>query len=317
MALPLPDLTADLSGHTPQGFWAALDDYGDEHGYLEPLGDDYAALFIDAGPKLFVTFESEAEIRARPRAHPRGFDHVARNGWSLLTIIARADTWFRGTRLYGYVDRLIDEGFFEDFDATLFFGHHAGGHAAAAYSVAAPGAAVLALRPVATLAPAVVRWDRRYMAHRRRDFTSRFGYAPDMLDAARHAWVAADPAGPDGVHAALFRKPNVSLLRCDYTGPRLARIWDQTGITAPAIEGAMSGTLDTTGFAQLWRARQKNPAYLRTLLRSLEVQGRFAMAERICERGIKTGDADFFVRKLRDIGTRAHAAEARTESTPG
>ncbi len=307
MPLPRPDLSEDLSRLDDDAFRRRLDAHGDEHGYLERLGADHSALFIDAGARLLVTFETEAEVRARPKGQPRGYEFVMAQGWSLLAIIARGDTWFRADRLYGYVDRLIDEGFFEDFDATLFFGHHAGGHAAAAYSVASPGARVLALRPVATLNPSVVRWDRRYLDRRRLDFTSRFGYAPDMLDAAGHAWIAADPSGPDGVHATLFRKPNVTVFACPQVGPRLERVWDQTGITTPLIEAAMAGTLTPQMFARHWRRRRSHPVYLRSLLKSLEVQGRFALAERLCRAGLRTDDAAFYRTRLDAIASKATA----------
>ena len=310
MPLPTPDLDIDLSGLESDAWWQKLDQIGDEHGYLEPIGQEHAALFIDAGPKLLVTFETEDAIRRRG-GRPRGFDLVAAHGWSLLAIVATAETWFRAPRLYGFIDRLIDEGFFEDFDSTLFFGHHDGGHAAAAYSVASPGARVLALRPVATLNPSVARWDRRHIAKRRLDFTSRYGYAPDMLDAAAHAWIAADPAGPDALHAALFRKPNVSILSCTQVGPRLERVWDQIGITLPAIEAAMDGTLSPVVFARLWRRRREHPTYLRSLLKSLEVQGRFGMAERLCRAGLGTADAAFYRAKLDEMGAKGATTPAQ------
>ncbi|MEJ6745505.1 MAG: hypothetical protein QNK98_01850 [Yoonia sp.] len=50
---------------------------------------------------------------------------------------------------------MIDDGFFEDFYNVLFYGTHGGTYAAAAYSVAAPGCTVLALRPQATLDPRI------------------------------------------------------------------------------------------------------------------------------------------------------------------
>jgi hypothetical protein len=59
--------------------------------------------------------------------------------------------------------------------------------------VAAPGARVLAFRPLATLDPAVAGWDDRFPQARRRDWTSRYGFAPAMLDAAAGAAILHDP----------------------------------------------------------------------------------------------------------------------------
>ena len=115
---------------------------------------------------------------------PLGAEHRAAGGWSHLCLIAEGDTWFRDPAVYAYFDRLVDDAFFEDFDHVLFYGAGMAGYAACAYSVAAPGAQVLALNPRATLDPAAGRWDDRDRAARRLDFTSRYGYAPDMLEGA-------------------------------------------------------------------------------------------------------------------------------------
>ena len=45
---------------------------------------------------------------------------------------------------------------------------------------------------------------------RRADFSSRYGYAPDMLDAAEQAYVIYDPCERlDAAHAAMFTRSNV------------------------------------------------------------------------------------------------------------
>ena len=65
--------------------------------------------------------------------------------WSSLSILSEGESWFRENRIYGYFDRLIDDGFFEDFQTVVFHGSQAAGYAACAFSVAAPGATVLAI----------------------------------------------------------------------------------------------------------------------------------------------------------------------------
>jgi hypothetical protein len=45
---------------------------------------------------------------------------------------------------------------------------------------------------------------------RRTDFTGRYGYAPDMLDAAEQAYVIYDPYERlDAAYAAMFTRSNV------------------------------------------------------------------------------------------------------------
>jgi hypothetical protein len=110
-----------------------------------------------------------------------------KNGWSHLSIILDGDTWFHDPKVYAYFNRLDDDGFFDDFDHVVFYGAGPCKYAAAAFSVAAPGATVDAIQPQTTLDPRITDWDDRYMKMRRTDFTSRYGYAPDMLDAAEQA----------------------------------------------------------------------------------------------------------------------------------
>lgn len=302
----LSDLDHDLTDLPTPDWHARLDEIGEAHGYYQKIGTDHAAVFIDAGPRLLVTFETGEAARKLPGALPRGFDSVMRNGWSLLAILDEGDGWFRAPALYSFLDRQSDDGFLEDFEQVLFFGHHQAGLAAAAYSVAAPGAHVLALRPLATLDPEVAGWDRRHLAARRHDFTTRYGYGPDMIDAARAAWIVHDPLfAPDAMHAALYRRPNVTLLPARHAGARVEALLDQMQITAPLIDAAMDGTLDRAGFGRLWRARRENVSHLRMLLKRLEADGRSALAAKLCRHGLGTRDAALYQRKLSEMGLAA------------
>lgn len=299
------DLDIDLSDLSEADWLGRLDALGEAHGYFERLGADHAALFIDAGPRLLVTFETVEGARRAPGAAPRGLDHATRNGWSLLALFSSGETWFRDPAVWGTFDRLTDDGFFEDFDATLFAGTGAGGYAAAAFSVAAPGARVLALRPYATLDPAEAGWDRRHLGARRRDWASRYGYAPEMLDAAQRAWVIHDPAyAPDAMHAALFRRPNVVALRCPFARGRLEAMLDAIGALPPLVDQAMEGSLDALTFARLWRGRRAHGPYLRALLKRLEADGRPGLVARLCRHGLATGDRPLFRRKLEELAAK-------------
>ena len=65
---------------------------------------------------------------------------VREHRWSHMALISDSDTWFRDPAVYGWFDRLVDEGFFDEFDRVLFYGAGPCGYAAAAFSVSAPGA---------------------------------------------------------------------------------------------------------------------------------------------------------------------------------
>lgn len=305
MTLPAP--LPDLRNLDPGEWQAALDVLGEDHGYFDPVGPRHASLFLDLDRTLLVTFETMDEARRHPFARPRGLDIAAETGWSLLAFLSDGDTWFRDPAVWGTFDRLSDDGFFEDFDRVLFFGIGACGYAAAALSVAAPGARVLLLRPQATLTPAVAGWDRRFPAARKLDFTSRYGYAPDMIDAAESVDLVVDPRViPDAIHAALFTRNNVTVHRAPWAGGRLESLFDQMDLTRQLIASAMEGELDPARFGRMWRARRDSAPYLRGLIKRLEAQGRPALARRVCIHGAGTTDGAGFARKLEEL--RAPAA---------
>lgn len=303
------DLASDVSGLSQADWFDRLDVLGVQHGSFERLGADHSALFLDEGRTLLVTFETIEQARRSVNGLPRGTSFVREQGWSLLSLISDGDTWFRDARVWRMFDRLIDDGFFEDFSQVLFTGAGPCGYAAAAFSVCAPGSRVLALRPQATLDPTVAGWDRRYVPERRRDFTSRFGYAPAMSEAAERAYVVYDPGQSyDAMHAALFGAPNATLLRCNFGGRRIEVSFDQMGITTPLILAAMDGTLAPVSFARLWRARRDSPPYLRGMLKRLEVEGRDGLTRHLCAFGIATRDPAPFAARLLALGQMQSAA---------
>lgn len=273
--LPLAKPEAPPPPADRAGWLAAMEARCTEIGYFEPLGARHWAWLHDDGPNLIVSFERLQDILARPERLSFGHGIAAPRGWSHLCLISDGDTWFRDSILWGYVDRLVDDAFFDDFDRVLFFGSGTGSHAACAYSVAAPGAAVLALRPRATLDPRRAGWDPRHAGLRRMDFTSRYGYAPDMVEAARAVWLVLDPFDPlDAMHGALFHGPNIHVLRTPWLGGRVGPVLESQNLLAGLARAACLGKLTTAGFAGLWRARRQSPLYLAALRQAAGKRGR-------------------------------------------
>lgn len=268
--------TADLAAMSDAEWAARLEKIGDEAGYCENLGPRHRVFFSDQGPVLLVTFETVAEIRARqPDQLPLGHAIAAARGWSSLAVIAEGDTWFRDRAVFGYFDRLVDDAFFEDFDRVVFFGAGMAGYAAAAYSVTAPGATVIALAPQATLEPRIAGWDHRFPQMRRTAFSDRYGFAPDMLEGAGEAFVLYDPLEPlDAMHAALFRRPWVTALPCPTLGPNLGGMIAALGLTEPMLVAACEGRFNTTAFWRLYRVRRDSVRYLRMLAARTDAAGR-------------------------------------------
>ena len=249
---------------------AELAAIGAERGYYTPLGKKHAALYVANGGKaLLVTFESMAHIRvSAPGGVPFGFQFAEPKGWSHLSVIARRETWFRSPHLWRFFDRQIDSGFFEEFDTVIFYGAGMGGYGAAAYSVAAPGSTVITIAPQATLTPERARWDERFTQHRRRDFTSRYGYAPDMIEAADAFYAVFDPAETeDAMHASLFHGPHVHRLLYRRGGAGAIDADLRTiGVLDAAFDAAAAGTLTPLTFHKALRARRHHTPWLRATM---------------------------------------------------
>lgn len=246
---------------------ARLDRAGEDAGYFQTLGARHWAFFSDEGTTLLVTFESAEAIRARRDGLPAGLALARPRGWSSLTLIAEGPTWYRDPAVWAYFDRLVDDAFFEDFDRVVFHGAGPAGYAAAAFSVAAPGASVLLVSPRATQEPALAGWDRRDPAARRLDFTTRYGFAPAMTEGAGEVFVIHDPGEPlDAMHAALFQAPHVTLVRARLSGAAPEKLLDALGITPKLIEAAVEGRLGRAEFARLWRARRTSAAWVRLVM---------------------------------------------------
>ena len=188
----------------------------------------------------------------------------------------------------------------------VFYGAGPCGYAAAAYSIAAPGARVLALQPQATLDPRVAEWDERFIRQRRLDFTSCYGYAPDMIDAAQEAFVIYDPEElEDAMHAALFTRPNVHKLRLRHAGGSLQFSLRNMKILSRLIALGGTGRLTPEIFAKLARARREDRQYLRNLLRHLDDKGRTKLAYALCKNVTTRMDGvPAFERRLKGLETR-------------
>ncbi len=263
---------ASLSGLDWSEWVDRLDSLIGDAGYVERLGAAHTAAFYEDKPVLLVTFESFQQVnQLSGNGQPVGWSMAKALGWSHLALVSDGDTWFRDPRVYGFFDRLIDDGFFEDFDQVVFYGAGAGGYAAAAFSVAAPAAQVVAVRPQATLDPRVAEWDDRFLHMRRTAFDDRYGYAPDMLDAAARAFILYDPEVElDAMHAALFTRDNVTKFRMRHFGPRMEQGLWRTNMLQRILAQASAGKLTRLSLARLFRARRDDVPYLKQVLARLE-----------------------------------------------
>jgi hypothetical protein len=299
------------SDNTDKQEWLArLEDVGDEPGYFKPLGNNHYAVLTEGSSTLLVTFETVESIRKNTEDEmPLGFELIAEKGWSHLGILSEGCTWFRSRSVYDYFDSLLDEGFFEEFDHVVFMGSGMCGYAAAAYSVAAPGCTVLVFNPQATLDPRVTEWDHRFKSSRRVSFTDRYGFAPDMIEAANQVFLLYDPEEElDAMHAALFTRPHVTKLRCRFLGRDIMKAMIQMDILQPLVDAACEDMDVAKRFRQLYRARHEYAPYLGRVLTHLDDDDRCIMSGMLCRYAASRVEAPRFKERLEKIETRLKSA---------
>ena len=308
------DIPVDASAASDKDSWLALIDLiGEEEGYFHTVGTHHWAMFVEDSPVLIVSFETIDQARARSGQMPLAHHVAAAKGWSHLCLIADGPTWYRDPAVYAYFDRLVDDSFFEDFDRILFYGAGPSAYAACAFSVTAPGAHVLALNPVATLNPAQAGWDDRYKSARKHDFTSRYGYAPDMVEGCAHLSLVLDPRHkPDAMHAALFHAPYVTPLLARYAGGDVESVLSRLRVLTDLVILAAEGNLTPTSFASLWRKRRDDAAYLKNLLQDVELTGHKARAVVLCTNVVNRLKIQRFRKRLAELTDPAKDAVANT-----
>lgn len=252
-------------------------------GDFQALGAQHWAFFAEGGASLLVTFENVTALRESEDKLPEHYDLARSHGWSLLTILCEGETWWRDPAVFTYFDRLSEAGFLEAFDHVVLFGAGLAGYAAAAYSLAAPGAELVLVAPRATGDPHRTGWDTRQRGARRIDFDGPYSYAPEMAESAARVWLIHDPQNPlDAMHAALFLRPWVVPLHAPNTGETTEDVLREILALERILEAAMNGRLSPELFAQLWRGRRSNAAYLRSILAHARLTGHPKREAKIC-----------------------------------
>lgn len=252
--------------------------------FLKTLGDGHYAAFAQGNHTLVVTFELADDIAARgDDALPLGHRLRADRGWSALSLFADQRDWFRADTVYGLFDDLSERGLFDAFDRVLFYGAGPCAHAACAFSVSAPGATVIAIAPQASLGATRAAFDTRFPEARRLDFTSRFGYAPDMLDGADEAHIFYDPAVvEDAAHAAQFNRPHIRLHRLPHFGQAPQDILDEGGMLTEIFALYDADTMTPARIGRALRNRRTTRSYLLGLSNTLSEKKRDYLNALMC-----------------------------------
>lgn len=279
----------DAAGSAPGGreaLFERLARIDAERHFFRRLDPRHSAVHARCGTRtLVVTFEQVEAVLGdgETETMPLGFRLGDAFGWSYLTVLALGPTWFRAPSVVEFFDALTDDEFFDAFDRVIFVGAGLAAHAACAYSVAAPGATVLAFAPQASLDPEFAAFDHRFPEARRLDFTSRYGYAPDMLDAAAEAHIFFDPGiDEDAAHAAQFNRRHIRRHRLWHFGENPAQILDATGALMRLFALVDAGRMTRPEIARVLRERRMSRVYLTRLVETLLRRDRKRLAALVC-----------------------------------
>lgn len=254
-----------------------LAEIGKNHGYYKKLSKDYSALFVEESDTLVVSFDTTDRLH-RPHSDglPLGFAMVEDREVSLLSILGTREGWFRDPALYAFFDDLVDDGFFDHYDRIVFLGlGPMCGYAALAYSVVAPGAQVIATNPVATLDRSAAPFERRFKTAWRRDFTTRYGYAPLMVEAAQAVTLLYDPTDVmAAAHSALFQAPNVARYKLRHGSGDIGAMLMASGGLWRLVDQAINGRVTSDMVARVARkARRNHAAYIMQLTGAADQSG--------------------------------------------
>ncbi|MFC2968723.1 hypothetical protein [Acidimangrovimonas pyrenivorans] len=283
--------------------WAAMArDLAGPQGFFRDNGL-HSFLYIPRGDTLVVSFDNlDIAMNKREGRKPWGFDFIARQGWSMLGVMANGWTWYRDPWVCDQFDALAAEGFFDRFERVVFYGASMGGYAAAAFSGAAPGAEVVAISPQSTVDKAVVPWETRYKVVWDADFSGKYGDAARVSGAARRVTILYDPYEPlDAGHADRFTAPNVVRLRTPLLGHRLGSSLQQMGILNDIILGALSGQLTERDFYRRLRARKDFPRYQKELFQRALDRDRPELARRLGRYVLARGDHRFIRQRMQGL----------------
>lgn len=294
------DATVMEVARTNQDVLACLKAEIGPDGYQRKLDEDHWVTYLGRGSTLLVTFEPlEITLASDDTGLPVGIDFVEDKDWSLMHFSNRTESWFRSPAIYDFLDELVDDCFFDNFDRVIFYGVGTSGYAAAAFSLAAPGANVLVIRPQATLDIEKAGWDHRFPEARRLRFNDRYGYAPDMLEGAGLAVVLYDPIEHlDAVHASLFQGPNVLRLRCRYMRDSIDLSLKQMDLLHRMIELTADGMLTPDIFYKMIRIRRNHSRYLRSLMFHVDREEQPLRTALVCAHVLQRINGPAFRRKL-------------------
>ncbi len=277
-------------------------------------GELVDAYFIRRSPILFVTFDNLASVGEYDPPQPWLHARMAKEGFSILGLIATRKDWYRNADTPRLLTELRDAGLFKGFERIVFVGTSMGGYAALTYSRIVPGSVVLGFSLQTTLNRDIAPFEDRFRyAQRKWDWES-----PDYLDAATAAsaaseiWLFYDQfVGEDRAHAARVPGPAVRHVACGHFGHRIMRQLKASGTLDTVLRQIGTGRFDEAAFRKALRSRRDIRVWRKEFLRNLELRGHGQLATQMAEWFLADDPRSRYARKT--LARLAETAEAAPE----
>ncbi|WGI22370.1 hypothetical protein [Amylibacter sp. IMCC11727] len=232
---------------------------GERDGFYEKIGA-HSLCYVERNlSQLVITFDNLAE------AGHEGYDREAwasgfcnYNNWSHMGIFAQGPTWFRDERLIRRLEKLRDDGFFEQFGYVALAGASMGGFAAMVFSALIPEATVIAFSPQTSLSRDIVPWETRFRKGHGADWTLPYSDAVPCIESANKVYIVYDQFEKlDNEHAKRLSGDNVIHLRAPAFGHRTSLFLRRLDVLKPVMGEGVLGTLDAARFSEMIRDRGK------------------------------------------------------------
>lgn len=249
---------SDIDHNRIPGWYGEIFPAGASDGWYHKCGA-HAASFVDRGKaQLVVSFDNLSDAGyPHPDIEPWAAKFVRDSGWSHMGVYARGASWYRDADLITFLEKLRDDGFFQQFQRVAMIGTSMGGFAALTFSSLCPGTTVVALSPQSTLDNALVPWEVRFAKGRAQDWSLPYSDAAIQLDSVDRAYVLYDPFF-DADKRQIMRLPQDRLvhLKGFGFGHKTAVVLRRMDKLKAVMQGAITGTLEPTDFQVIARGRK-------------------------------------------------------------
>ncbi|MFK7942125.1 MAG: hypothetical protein AB8B85_04300 [Paracoccaceae bacterium] len=226
--------------------------------------ENYLLDYLPGDHTLWITFDHAGLPKHAAEGRLGwGLQELSRNGWSVLSVKARAADWFLKPDLAAFFASAEFARIAEGKTRIVLYGLSMGGFGALAYSTMIPGSVALAISPQSTLDPAKVPWEKRFDYALGEDWTGPLGDLNTLSPAHAEAYIIYSPDNKfDGPHIArLDRFGPLTLLPLAGNAHTPGGVLTEGGFLKSLIAAVAAGPIDASIFEDLAETLESSAAY--------------------------------------------------------